>query len=81
MLTFINKAVIDRRLCPRCCHLGSYCKRPKSSLVRPLTWNWYYCAHFVAKAACALRFSWAAMSSNLAWLMSKYDVIHKSGST
>ena len=31
-----NKAVIDRRLRPRCCHLGSYFKRPKSSPVRPL---------------------------------------------
>jgi len=26
-----NKAVTDRRLRPRCCHLGSYCKRPKNS--------------------------------------------------
>ena len=62
-----NKAVIDRRLRPRCCHLGSYLKRPKSSPVRPLTCNWYYCAQFVAepKAACALRFRWAATSSNI----------------
>ena len=45
----------------------SYFKRPKSSPVRPLACNWYYCAHFIAKpkAACALRFSWAATSSNL----------------
>ena len=28
-----NKAVIDRRLRPLCCHLGSYFKRPKSSRV------------------------------------------------
>jgi len=63
----IDKAVIDRRLCPRCCHLGSYCERQKSSPVRPLACNWYYCEHFIAKpkAACALRFSWAATSSNL----------------
>ena len=62
-----NKAVIDRRLRPRCCHLQSYFKRPKSSPVRPLVCNWYYCAQFIAKpkAACALRFSWAATSSNL----------------
>ena len=62
-----NKAVIDRRLRPRCRHLGSYFKRPKSSPVRPLACNWYYCAQFIAKpkAACALRFSWAATSSNL----------------
>ena len=32
----LNKAVIDRRLRPRCCHLESYFKRPKSSHVRPL---------------------------------------------
>jgi len=63
----MNKAVIDRRLRPRCCCLGSYFMRPKSSPVRPLVCNWYYCAQFIAepKAACALRFSWAATSSNL----------------
>ena len=54
-----NKPVIDCRLRPRCCHLGSYSKRPKSSPVRPLACNWYYCAQFIAKpkAACELRFS------------------------
>jgi len=48
------------------CHLGCYFKRPKSSLVRPLARNWYYGAQFIAKpkAACALRFSWAAASNN-----------------
>jgi len=58
---------MDRRLRPRCCHLASYFKRPKSSPVRPLARSWYYCVHFIAKpkAACALRFSWAATSSNL----------------
>ena len=63
----LNKAVIDRRLRPRCSHLGSYFKRPRSSPVRPLACNWYYCAQFIAKpkAACALGFSWAATSSNL----------------
>jgi len=62
-----NKAAIDRRLRPRCCHLGSYFKRSKTSPVRPLACKWYYCAQFVAKpkAACALCFSWAATSSNL----------------
>jgi len=61
-----NKALIDRRLRPRCCHLGSYFKRPKSSPVRPLACNWYYCAQFITKpkAACALRVSRAATSSN-----------------
>ena len=60
-------AVIDRRLRPRCCHLGSYFKRTKSSPVHPLACNWYYCAQFIAKpkAACALPFSWAATSGNL----------------
>jgi len=58
---------MDRRLRPRCRHLASYFKRPKSSPVRPLARSWYYCVHFIAKpkAACALRFSWAATSSNL----------------
>jgi len=67
MSTNYNKAVIDRRLRPRCCHLGSYFKRPKSSSVRPLACNWYYCAQFIAKpkAACALHFGWTATSSNL----------------
>ena len=61
---------------PRCCHLGSYYKRSKSSPVCPSDCNWYYCAHFIAilqgtknvvstKAACELRFSWAATSSNI----------------
>jgi len=62
-----NKAAVDRRFRPRCCHLGSYLKHPKSSPVRQLACNWYYCAQLIAKpkAACALRFSWAATSSNL----------------
>jgi len=62
-----NTTVIDRRLRPRCCHLGSYFKCPKSSPVRPSACNWYYCAQLIAnvKAASELRFSWAATSSNL----------------
>jgi len=65
-----NKAVMNRRgrrLCPRCCHMGSYFTRQKKSPVRPFACNWYYCSQFIAmpKAACALRFSWAATSSNL----------------
>jgi len=60
-----NKAAIDRRLRPRCCHLISYFKRPVSCI--PLACNWYYYPRFVTKpkTACALRFSWAATSSNL----------------
>ena len=34
-----DKTVIDRRLRPRCCDLGSYFKRPKNSPVRPLACN------------------------------------------
>jgi len=62
-----NTAVLDRRFRTQCYHLGSYFKRPKSSPVRPLACNWYYCAQFIAKpkTACALRFRWAATSSNL----------------
>ena len=60
-----HKADIDRRLRPWCCHLGSNFERPKTSAVHPLACNWYYCAQFIAKpkAACALRFIWAATSS------------------
>jgi len=48
--------------------------------VYPLACNWYYYTQFIAKpkAVCVLRFSWVAMSSELG---SKYDVIHKTGST
>jgi len=76
----VNKAVIDRRLRSRCCHPGSYFKRPKCSPVRTLACNWYYCAQFIAKpkALCALRFSWAATSSNLG-LWANNVVIHKTG--
>ena len=77
-LACLNKAVEDRRLRPRCCHMGRYFKRPKSSPVLPLACNWYYCAQFIAKpkAVCALRFSWAATSSNPG-LRENNDVIHK----
>ena len=70
MSSEVNKAVIDHRLRPRCCHLGSYFKRSKSSPVRPLACNWYYGAQLIAKpkAACALRFSWAATSEQLGFL-------------
>ena len=64
---YSNKAVVGHRLRPRCCQLRSYFMPPKSSSVRPLACNWHYCAQFIAKpkAACALRFSWTATSSNL----------------
>jgi len=47
-----DKAVIDRRLRPRCCHTGSYFKRPKSSPVSPLACNWYYCAVYSLAQGC-----------------------------
>ena len=65
-LQVANNAVMDYcRLRPRCCHLGSHFKCAKRSPVRPLACNSYYCAQFIAKpkAACTLRFSWAATSS------------------
>jgi len=64
-----HKADIDRRLRPRCCRLGSYFKRPKSSRTRPLACNWYYCAQFIAKpkAACALHLARRRRRSTLAY--------------
>ena len=63
-----HKAVIARRLRPRCCHMRSYSTSARKVVpcVR-CPCNWYYCAEFIArpKAACALRFSWAPTSSNL----------------
>jgi len=46
---------------------GKLFEAPKSSPVRPLACNWYYCAQFIAKpkVACVLCFSWSATSSNL----------------
>ena len=76
-VTNSNKAVIDRRFRPPCFHLGSYFKRPKSSPVRPLACNWYYCTHFIAKPK-ALQLGGDVEQT---WLMSKYDAIHKTGST
>jgi len=62
-----NKAVIDRRLRPGVATWEVTSKCPKSSPVRSLACNWYYCAQFIAKpkAACAMHFSWAATSNNL----------------
>ena len=53
VVRYYNTAVIDRRFRPLCCHLGSYFKRPKSSPVRPLACNWYYCAQLIAKPEAA----------------------------
>jgi len=59
---------------PRCCHLGSYFKRLKSSAVRPLACNGYYRARFIAMSK-------LGGDVDQPWLMSKYDVVHKTGST
>ena len=77
-----NKAVVDRRLRPRCCHPVSYFKRPKSSPVRPLACNRYCSAQLIAKpkAACAARLQLGG-DVEQPWLISKHDVIHKTGST
>jgi len=60
-----KKAVIDRTLRPRCCHLIRLQK--VDTCVRCLQLVGYYSAQFIAKpkAACALHFSWAATCSNL----------------
>jgi len=60
----LTKSAIDRMTPPLVLPPG---KRPKSCPVRPLACIWYYCAQRIAKpkAACALRFSWAATSSKL----------------
>jgi len=53
----------------------------KSSPKHPLACNWYYCAQFIAKpkAVCALFQLGGDVKQP--WLMSKYDIIHKTGST
>jgi len=75
----VSKAVIDHRLCPHCCHLGSYFKSPKSNPMRPLACNWHYCTQLIAKpkAACALYLSGDVEEP---WLMNKHGGIHKTGS-
>ena len=75
--TSINKAVIDRRLCPRCCHLESYFKRLKSSPVSPLACSWYYCTVYSQAQGCVCTALQLGGDVEQPWLMSKYDVIHK----
>jgi len=63
---------------PRCCHLGSYFKCPKSSPMRPLACNWYYCTVLAKpKAACALPFRRVPTSSNLGLWANMTSSIHK----
>jgi len=71
VLTNRNKAVIDRRLRPRCCHLGSYFKRPKSRPVRQLP----------ASGITAQRLRPSARLSISLFAYVKNDVILKTGST
>ena len=51
--------------------------------MRPLACNWYYCAQFIAKpkAACMCTALQLGGDVEQPWLMSKYDVIHKTGIT
>jgi len=58
METFVSSDWIEKKYSP---------SLPNSSPERPLACNWHYCAQFIAKpkAACTLRFSRAATSSNL----------------
>jgi len=70
-----NKAATDRRLRPRCCHPGSYFKRPKSSPVRPLTLQpvllrTVYCQ----TQGCLCTALQLGGDVEQPWLMSKYDV-------
>ena len=72
---YINKAVVDRRLRPRCCHLESYIKRPISSPVRlqlALLHTFYSQAQGCVCTALQL-----GGDVEQSWLTSKYDVIHK----
>ena len=59
-----NKAVTDCRLRPRCCHLGSYFKHPKSSSEHPLACNWYYCTQYSQAQGCG--------DVEQPWLMSRF---------
>jgi len=81
----INKAVTDCRLRPRCCHLGSYFKRPKSRPVRllagmPLVLQR---APFVTKPKAAHALRSVRRDVEQPWLrpMCKCDVIYKTGNT
>jgi len=63
-----NKAVIDRKLLPGVATREvTLSARKVVPCVRWPATALYYCAQLIAKpkAACALRFSWAATSSNL----------------
>jgi len=75
-----NKAVIDRRLRPRCCHLGSYSERPKSSPVRPFacTVQLVLLRTVYSQAqGCVCTALQLVGGVDQPRLMSKYDVIHK----
>ena len=73
-----NKPVIDRRLRPRCCHLASYFERPKSSPVRSLVLLRIVYSQAQGCVCTALQLDGDVEQP---WLMSKYDVVHKTGST
>ena len=52
---------------------GAYFKRPKSSPVRPLACNWYYCAQLIAKPKAARALLQLRGDVEQLRLMSKYD--------
>jgi len=78
LIADINKTLIDRRLRPRCCHLGSYFKRPKGSPVRPLACSWLLPRTVYSQAqGCVCTALQQGGDVEQPWLMGKYDVIHK----
>jgi len=77
-VTTYNKAVIDRTLSPLCCNLGSYFKRPKSSPACKLVLLRTVYSQAQGYVCTALQLGGDVEQP---WIMSKYDVIYKTGST
>jgi len=78
-----NEAVIDRRLRPRCCHPESYYKRARK-VVPCVRWPpTGITAHSLYSQAqgCVCTALQLGGDVEQPWLMSIYDVIHKTGST
>jgi len=71
--SFCKKAlVIDRRLSPRCCHMGSYFKRPETQLVLLRT-------VYSQAQGCVCTVLQLPGDVKQALFMNKYDVIHRTG--
>ena len=76
-----SHSLIDRRLCPRCCHLGNYLRLSRPSLqevVLSVRYLQRIFLHAKSKAACEPHCLRLAATSNS---LGKYDVIHKAGNT